>query len=88
MPSLEEIWSAVDQLVKQRARERDDYRRLIRLPEVLRSVGLSRSEWYRLISLQRAPPPVPLGEKSRAWVESEIQAWIAERIAAREKAAS
>jgi prophage regulatory protein len=86
VPSLKEIWAVVAQLVAERARLPEDHRRLIRLPEVLRSAGLSRSEWYRLISLQRAPPPVPLGDRSRAWVESEVQAWIAERIAARDKA--
>jgi len=55
-------------------------RRLIRLPEVLNSVGLSRSEWYRLISLGRAPRPVKLGERATAFVEAEVQAWIAARV--------
>lgn len=88
LPSIEELWGVVHQLVMERARQLEDHRRLIRLPEVLRSAGLSRSEWYRLISLQRAPQAVPLGERSRAWVESEVQAWIAERIAARDKEAA
>src|SRR4051812_4764161 len=59
--------------------------RLLRLPAVLDRVGISRSQWFLLISLGRAPPPVPLGERSRAWVESEVQAWIAQRIAARNR---
>jgi prophage regulatory protein len=59
-------------------------RRLIRLPEVLRTVGCSRSQWYHLISLKRAPSPVPLGERMRAWDEREVQAFISERIAARD----
>ena len=60
-------------------------RRLIRLPEVLRSVGLSRSEWYRQVSSGRAPQAVPLGERIRAWDEGEVQAFIADRIAARDE---
>lgn len=84
VPSIEQLWAAVHKLVEERA-SRIEANRLIRLPEVLRNVGVSRSEWYRLISLGRAPPAIPLGEKSRAWVESEVQSWIAERIAARVK---
>lgn len=86
-PSLAKLWEVVHELVKERAHPTANHRRLIRLPEVLRNVGVSRSEWYRLISLGRAPPAIPLGEKSRAWVESEVQAWVAERIAARDGAA-
>lgn len=58
-------------------------RRLIRLPEVLSRTGLSRSEWYRLMTLGRAPAAIPLGERIRAWDECEISAWIESRIAAR-----
>ena len=61
----------------------EGHRRLIRLPEVLDSVGLSRSQWYLLISIGRAPRAVPLGQRARAWDESEVQAFIAERLAAR-----
>lgn len=86
--SLDDLWAFVRHLADERTRQPADGHRLIRLPEVLRDVGLSRSEWYRLISLERAPPAVALGERSRAWVESEIQAWIAERIAARDKGAA
>ena len=59
--------------------------RILRLPEVLRAVGLSRSQWYHLISLKKAPAPVPLGQKSRGWLECEVQSWIRERIAARDE---
>jgi prophage regulatory protein len=59
-------------------------RRLIRLPEVLQTVGLSRSEWYRLISIGKAPRSVPLGARARGWDDIEVQGWIAERIAARD----
>lgn len=61
---------------------------LLRLPEVRRRVGLSRSEIYRLIALNRFPRGVPLGERIRAWDSEEIDLFIQERIAARDKAAA
>ena len=57
---------------------------LLRLPEVRRRVGLSRSEIYRLISLDRFPRGVPLGVRARAWASDEIDNWIQARIDARE----
>jgi prophage regulatory protein len=58
---------------------------LLRLPQVRQHVGLSRSELYRLIKLGRFPRPVPLGERARAWDADEVERWIGERIAARDK---
>lgn len=50
--------------------------RFIRLPEVKVRVGLSRSTIYNRIAAKTFPPPVRLGEKSVAWLESSIDAWI------------
>jgi len=61
-------------------------KQLIRLPAVRATVGLSRSEIYRLISLGRFPRPIPLGDRARAWDSDEIQGWVRERIAARKAA--
>lgn len=61
---------------------------LLRRKQVQERIGLSRSELYRLISLGRFPRPVPLGERVRAWDADEIEAWIAERIAARDAEAA
>jgi prophage regulatory protein len=58
---------------------------LIRLPEVLRLVGLCRSQWYALVAAGQAPQPVHLG-RAVVWVEVEIAAWIDARIAEREAA--
>lgn len=63
-------------------------KQLLRLPDVKRAVGLSRSEIYRLIALGRFPRAVPLGDRVRAWDSDEIQSFIAERIAARDRAAA
>ncbi len=53
--------------------------RLIRLPEVLRLTGLSRSTLYRKIHSSQFPQPVQLGPRSVAWRVSDILAWIENR---------
>lgn len=53
---------------------------LIRLPEVQRRTGYSKSWIYRLISQKCFPVPIKLGTRSIAFIESEIDAWIEQRI--------
>ena len=53
--------------------------RLIRLPGTLDLVGLQRSAWLDLVRRHKAPQPVKIG-RATLWVESEVQAFIAERI--------
>lgn len=60
---------------------------LIRLPSVIARTGLSRSTLYRLVSAGEFPRPIKLGERCSAWNSSEIDSWIAERIAARDREA-
>ncbi|WP_199179035.1 AlpA family transcriptional regulator [Dyella sp. AD56] len=57
--------------------------RFIRLPEVIRTSGLSRSQIYRLCASGHFPQSVKLGEATAAWVEAEIQQWCAAQVAAR-----
>nr|WP_287147112.1 AlpA family transcriptional regulator [Aeromonas sp.] len=60
--------------------------RLIRMKEVIQKTGLSKSSIYDLIARDQLPRPVrlsPTGGRSVAFVESEIDTWIAERITAR-----
>lgn len=56
--------------------------RLLRLPEVLARVALSKSTLYARVREGAFPKPVHLGTLS-AWVESEVDEWIATQIAAR-----
>ena len=58
--------------------------RLVRLPEVVRRTGISRSEVYRRISLGTFPKPLKLGIHASAFVEAEIVEWIAARIKERD----
>ena len=61
--------------------------RLIRLPEVIRQTGLARSSIYESVRDRTFPKPVPLCGRNVAWVESQVQQWIADRIAASRGAA-
>lgn len=53
--------------------------RLIRLPEVMKLSGLSRTSVYRAVRLQTFPLPVKLGGRAVAWRLSEVVDWIDSR---------
>ena len=53
---------------------------LIRMKEVVRMTGLSRSTLYRLQQLEEFPKAVNLGCRSVAWVRSDINDWIKEKV--------
>ena len=53
---------------------------LIRRKEVERQTSLSRSRIYALMQEGLFPDSVSLGPMSVAWVESEVQEWIAARL--------
>jgi prophage regulatory protein len=59
---------------------------LIRCDEVCKQVALSRSSIYAAIAAGDFPRPVQLGSNSVAWLQSEVSAWVACRIAQRNKA--
>ncbi len=58
--------------------------RFLRLPEVMATCCLCRSSIYQKIAAGEFPQPVRLTAHSVAWVASEIQQWIAARIATRQ----
>jgi prophage regulatory protein len=57
--------------------------RLLRLPEVQARVGLGRSAIYAAIRAGTFPPPVRISAHAVAWPASDIERWIAARIASR-----
>ena len=57
--------------------------RLISLREVLQLTSRGRTRIYADIQAGAFPAPVKDGASSR-WVEAEVVAWIAQRIAARD----
>jgi prophage regulatory protein len=58
---------------------------LLRLREVTRRTGKSRSSVYRDVAAGTFPAPVKLGERASAWPAAEVDRWIAGRIAARDE---
>ena len=56
--------------------------KLLRLPQVKTITGLSKSTIYARISEGAFPKQIPLGPRLVVWVESDIQKWIAEQVAA------
>jgi prophage regulatory protein len=56
---------------------------LISGKEVCRRTSLSRASLYRLMAQDAFPKPIPLHGVRKAFIESEVNAWIASRIAAR-----
>ncbi|CNJ46052.1 zinc binding domain%3B DNA primase%2CPhage P4-associated%3B Replicative helicase RepA%2C Phage P4-associated [Yersinia enterocolitica] len=57
------------------------YSSLIRLPEVLKRTGFSRPWIYKLLKQKRFPPPIKIGGRAIAFVESEVNDWIEQQIA-------
>ncbi len=57
--------------------------RLLRLPQVMERTLLGRSTIYEMMEAGAFPKPVKLNVRTNAWVESEIDEWVAERISAR-----
>jgi prophage regulatory protein len=53
---------------------------ILRLPQVCKVTGLGRSMIYQLEAEQRFPHRVRIGLRAVGWVESEVQAWLANRI--------
>ena len=54
--------------------------RLIRLPELCRITGLSRSSVYSLIQDGTFPKQIKLTLRCSAWVMSEVENWIEQKI--------
>jgi prophage regulatory protein len=52
---------------------------LLRLPEVRRLTGLSRSSIYRLEAISGFPARVRLSERATAWRADEVLAWVEAR---------
>jgi prophage regulatory protein len=55
---------------------------MLRLPQVCKRTGLNVRAVYREVAAGRLAPPVPITERSVAWVDADVDKWIADRIAA------
>ena len=54
--------------------------KLLRLPQVKATTGLSKSSIYARISEGTFPKQISLGPRLVVWVESDIQNWISEQV--------
>ena len=52
--------------------------------ELTAMVGLSYPTVWRLMRRGEFPKPVPLSENRVGWIESEVAAWLASRVDARD----
>lgn len=60
--------------------------RLLRLPEVLQRVPLSKPSIYKAIRAGQFPKPCKISRRASAWDERQVEAWIEERLNARDAA--
>jgi prophage regulatory protein len=56
--------------------------RMLRLPQVIDATGLGKTKIYELQGRGDFPMRVKITAHSVAWVEEEVQAWLAARIQA------
>ena len=56
---------------------------ILRLPKVKERTGVSRATIYALMARDQFPKPIPLGARAVGWLSSDIDAWIEQRIQAR-----
>jgi prophage regulatory protein len=54
---------------------------ILRLPQVMARVGLSRSSIYLNISRSEFPRQVRLGARAVGWLQAEIDEWVRHRVA-------
>ena len=55
--------------------------KVLKLPEVINTTRLSRATIYARQKAGTFPKAIQLGPRTVGWLQSEIDAWIAERVA-------
>lgn len=61
---------------------RTDEQRFERIGAVLARVGLSRTSIHRMVKAGTFPKPIPISEGAVAWLSSDVDKWMEDRIAA------
>lgn len=61
--------------------------KILRLPEVIETVGLPKATIYNFMRDGTFPKTINLGANSVGWVEKEIFEWLSHRIAQRDEVA-
>lgn len=55
--------------------------RFVRLPEVCRLIGLSRSQIYKMAKEATFPEPIRLSARAVAWNLSDVTRWMDDKAA-------
>lgn len=59
----------------------DEYtNRIMRLPEVKRLTGLSRTTIYQMMITREFPQSLKLGHRAVGWRYSDLQEWLDQRV--------
>lgn len=61
-------------------------KQLLRMSQVRESVGLSKTQLYRLIAAGQFPQQIKIGSRASGWLLDEIEQWIQARAAERQPA--
>ena len=56
------------------------YHRILRLPEVKKITGLSRSSIYLRMATEEFPKSISLGDRAVGWLEQDVCKWIEEKV--------
>lgn len=64
-----------------------NYTCMLRVQEVCRRTGLSKSQVLRLVNDRSFPRPIRLSKRVVAWVAGDVETWLQERIGAAQQAA-
>jgi prophage regulatory protein len=60
--------------------------RILRLKQVVTTVGLAKSSIYRKIQIGTFPPPIKLGgARASGWLSTEVLEWIEDQVRRRPK---
>jgi prophage regulatory protein len=54
--------------------------RILRMHQITDLTGLSKSTLYLYMKQGKFPRSIPIGERSRGFVESQVQEWINQKI--------
>ena len=55
-------------------------KQILRLDDVIKKVGLSRSSIFKMIDANSFPQSISLNERAIGWLSSEVDDWIDYRI--------
>lgn len=82
----DEVSAAVREVLAQQTPALAATDRAMRLPEVMQTCALSRSSIYALIAQGEFPAGFMIGLNARAWLHSDVMAWLNSRIVATKEA--